>query len=170
MRAEKQLLLDEIQEKIEGSKGFIVARYQDLSAARAREFRDHVAEVGGDFEVVRKRIFIKAAAALGIELNVKALEGHVGIVFAQDDVTQVAKSTVKFGDEHDQSVAVLGGQIEGEFCSAEEVEAIAKLPSLQELRAQILGLFEAPMSQTVGAVQAVLTSVLYCLEEKSKKD
>jgi len=170
MRAEKQLLLDEIQEKIEGSKGFIVARYQDFSAARAREFRDHVAEVGGEFEVVRKRVFVKAALASGIEFDVQALEGHVGIIFAQDDVTQVAKSTVKYGDDNDKSVAVLGGQIEGEYCSAEEVEAIAKLPSLQELRAQILGLFEAPMSQTVAAFQAALTSILYCVEEKSKKD
>ncbi len=170
MRSEKQLLLDEIKEKIEGSNGFIVARYQSFSAARAREFRDYVAEVGGEFEVVRKRVFMKAALETGIELDVKALEGHVGIVFARDDVTQVAKSTVKYGDDHDKSIAVLGGHIEGEFCSAEEVEAIAKLPSLQEMRAQILGLFEAPMSQTVGAVQAILTSVIYCLDEKSKKE
>lgn len=169
MRAEKQLLLDEIKEKIEGSNGFILARYQNFTAARARAFRDHVAEVGGEFEVVRKRVFIKAALEKGIEIDVSGLEGHVGIVFAHDDVTSVAKSTVKYGDDHDKSVAVLGGHIEGEFCSAEEVEAIAKLPSLNELRAQLLGLFEAPMSQTVGAIQAVLTCVLYCLEEKSKK-
>ncbi len=170
MRAEKQLLLDEIKEKIDGSNGFIVASYKDFSAARAREFRDHVAEAGGEFEVVRKRVFIKAALESGIEFDVKALGGHVGIIFSQDDVTQVAKSTVKYSDSNEKSIAVLGGQIEGEFCSAEEIEAIAKLPSLPELRAQLLGLFEAPMSQTVGAMQAALTSILYCVEEKSKKD
>src|SRR5690625_2274873 len=168
MRAEKQLLLDEIKEKIEESSGFVIAKYQNFSAMRAREFRDHVAEVGGEFEVVRKRVFIKAALEAGVELDEKALEGHVGIVFACDDVTQVVKSTVKYGDENNKAVAVLGGHIEGEFCSAEKVEAIAKLPSLQQLRAQILGLFEAPMSQTLGAIQAILTSVPYCLEEKSK--
>ncbi len=170
MRAEKQLLLDEIKEKINGSKGFIVARYTAFSAARARAFRDHVAESGGEFEVVRKRVFIKAAKDSGCEFDLATLDGHVGVIFAQDDATQIAKSTVKYGDENEKSIAVLGGHIEGEFCTAEEVEAIAKLPSLRDLRAQILGLFEAPMSQTVGAVQAVLTCVLYCLEEKSKKN
>lgn len=170
MRAEKQLLLDEIKEKIEGSKGFIIARYQGFTAGRSRKFRDYVAEVGGEFEIVRKRIFLKAAKASGYEINLDDLEGHIGIVFAYEDATRIAKSTVKYGDDNEKSVAVLGGHIEGEYCSAEEVEAIAKLPSLPELRAQILGLFEAPMSQTVGALQAVLTCVLYCLEEKSKKD
>ncbi|MCH9628142.1 MAG: 50S ribosomal protein L10 [Chlamydiales bacterium] len=170
MRAEKQLLLDEIKEKINGSKGFVVARYSDFTATRARAFRDHIAEIGGEFEVVRKRVFIKAAKDSGCEFDVATLDGHVGVIFAQDDATQIAKGTVKYGEDNDQSISVLGGHIEGEFCSAEDVQAIAKLPSLPELRAQILGLFEAPMSQTVGAVQAVLTCVLYCLEEKSKKN
>lgn len=170
MRAEKQLLLDEITDKIEGSKGFIIASYSDFSAARAREFRDTVAESGGEFEVVRKRVFAKAAAASGLQIDVEALKGHVGIIFAESDASQVAKATVKYGDANGKAVAVLGGQIEGEYCTAEEVEAIAKLPSLPELRAQILGLFEAPMSQTVGTLQAALASILYCLEEKSKKD
>ncbi len=170
MRQEKQLLLDEIKEKIDGSKGFIVASYSDFTAQKARDFRDKVSEAGGEFEVVKKRVFIQAAKAYGIELDVNELKGHVGVIFAHEDASQVAKSTVKYSDENDKAVAVLGGQIEGEYCSAEEVEAIAKLPSLSELRAQLLGLFEAPMAQTVGAIQAVLTSILYCLEEKSKKE
>lgn len=170
MRAEKQLLLDEVKEKIEGSQGFIVASYQQLTAAKARAFRDSVAEVGGEFEVVRKRVFIKAAEAAGIQFDEQALGGHIGIIFAAEDVTKVAKTTVKYGDDNEKTVAVLGGQIEGEICTAEEVEAIAKLPSLQELRAQILGLFEAPMAQTVGTLQAALASILYCIEEKSKKE
>lgn len=170
MRKEKQLLLDEVKEKIAGSKSFIVARYQEFSAARARAFRDHIAAVGGEFEVVKKRVFVKAAAQLGLALNVKELQGHVGIVFAREDATAVAKSTVKYGDDNDKSIAVLGGQIEGEYCSAEDVIAIAKLPGIQELRAQILGLFEAPLSQTVGTLNAALTSIIYCCDEKSKKD
>lgn len=169
MRAEKQLLLDEIHEKIQQSKGFIIARYQKLTAARARKFRDHIVQAGGEVHMVRKRIFVKAALASGFEFDTKILEGHIGIIFAQDDETSVAKSTVKYGNENEQSVVVLGGKIEGEYCTANEVEAIAKLPSIQELRAQMLGLFEAPMSQTVRALQAVLTSILYCLKEKSKK-
>jgi len=170
MRQEKQLLLDEVKEKIENSKGFILTRYQTFSAPRARDFRDKMAEIGGEFEVVKKRVFIKAAQTCGIDIDVSTLGGHVGVIFAQDDATQIAKNAVKYGEENENSIVILGGRIEGEECSAEDVVAIAKLPPLQELRAQILGLFEAPMAQTVGTIQAALTSILYCLEEKSKKE
>lgn len=170
MRDEKQLLLDEVKQKIEDSKGFVIARYQELTAARSREFRDKMAEAGGEFEVVKKRVFVKAAEKIGLKLDAIVLQGHIGIVFAHEDVMNVAKNAVKFSEDSNQVVTVLGGQIDGELCNAEEVEAIAKLPGLNELRAQFLGLLEAPMSQTIGAVQAILTSILYCLEEKSKKE
>lgn len=170
MRAEKQLLLDEIKEKIEESKGFVALNYQNFTAARAREFRDKMAEVGGEFEVVRKRVFIKAAESVGIQIDAKTLSGHVGIVFAKEETTKLVKGAVKFGEDNDKAVAVLGGHIDGALCTAEDVEAIAKLPGIQEMRAQILAILEAPMSQTAQVLQAALTSILYCVEERSKKE
>jgi large subunit ribosomal protein L10 len=169
MREEKQLLLDEIKEKIEESKGFVALNYQNFTAARAREFRDKMAEIGGEFEVVKKRVFIKAAESLGIQIDAKSLQGHVGIVFTQEDTTPVVKGTVKFGEDNDKAITVLGGHIDGAVCTAEDVEAIAKLPTLPELRAQILGTLEAPMAQTAQVFHAILASILYCLEERSKK-
>jgi large subunit ribosomal protein L10 len=169
MRAEKQLLLDEIKEKIEESNGFVALNYQKFTAAKAREFRDKMAEVGGEFEVIKKRVFIKAAESVGIQIDEKGLTGHVGIVFAKEDTTSVVKQSVKFGEENDKAVAVLAGHIDGVVCNAEDVEAIAKLPNLQEMRAQFLGLLEAPMAQSAQVLQAVLASILYCLEEKEKK-
>jgi large subunit ribosomal protein L10 len=170
MREEKQFLLDEIKEKIEKSSGFVALHYHNFTAAKARHFRDKITEVGGEFEVVKKRVFIKAAESVGIRFDVSQLQGHIGIIFAHEDATQVIKGAVKFSEDNDKIVGVLGGHIEGAICSAEDVEAIAKLPNIQEMRAQFVGLLAAPMAQTVQAIQAVLTSVLYCLEEKSKKD
>ena len=70
MRAEKQLLLDEIKEKIEESSGFVTLNYQNFTSSRAREFRDKMAEAGGEFEVVKKRVFAKAAESQGISIDV----------------------------------------------------------------------------------------------------
>jgi large subunit ribosomal protein L10 len=169
MREEKQLLLDEIKEKIEESSGFVALNYQSFTASRARQFRDSMAELGGEFEVVRKRVFIKAAESIGLQFNIQELQGHIGIIFARQDVTQVIKGAVKFGEDNDKAVTLLGGHVDGAICSADEIEAIAKLPGIQEMRAQLVGLLVAPMVQTVQALQAVLTNVLYCLEEKGKK-
>lgn len=170
MREEKQLLLDEIKEKIEGATGFVALSYKNFTSARAREFRDKVAGMGGEFEIVRKRVFIKAAETMGIPFNVKAMTGHVGVIFAHnDDATVLIKGAVKFGEDNDSAVTVLAGHIDGAICTAEDVEAIAKLPGINELRAQFLGLIEAPMAQNAQVIQAVLASVLYCFEEKSKQ-
>ncbi|MCH9610327.1 MAG: 50S ribosomal protein L10 [Chlamydiales bacterium] len=170
MRAEKQFLLDEIKEKIEKSNGFVVARYQKFTPGQSRDFRNELAELGGEFEVVKKRVLIKAASTLGIEFDNGNFEGHVGVLFAHEDPLSVAKKAVKYGEQNDDAISVLAGHMEGQVMSADEVVAVAKLPSKDELRAQIVGLFEAPMSQTVGALNAVLTSVLHCLEAKSGKE
>jgi len=169
MRQEKQFLLDEIKEKIEKSNGFVVTCYQRIRPKQAREFRNSVADLGGEFEVVKKRVLIKAASMLGIEFKVDSFEGHIGVLFAHEDTLALAKKAVKYGEDNDKAISVLAGHMDGQLMSAEEVIAIAKLPSRDELRAQIVGLLQAPMSQTVGVINAAITGVLNCLEAKSKK-
>ena len=170
MREEKQLLLDEIKEKIEESNGFVALNYQNFTSLRARNFRDKMDEIGGEFEVVKKRVFIKAAETAGMQFDVKEMTGHVGIIFARGDATAVVKGAVKFGEENDKAISLLGGHIEGVVCTAEDVEAIAKLPALPQMRAQFLSIIEAPMAQTAQVLHAILASVLYCLDEKGKKE
>lgn len=169
MRDEKQLLLDEIKEKIEGSSGFIVASYQNFTSAKAREFRNLIAEANADFEIVPKRVFVKAAEKLGILLNADDFKGHIGVLFTQDDAAKISKLTVKYSESSENAIEIVGGHIDGQICSAEDVIAIAKLPGMNEMRSEFLGLLEAPMSQTLATLEAIMTSVPYCLEEKAKK-
>ncbi len=169
MRPEKQLLLDEIAEKINGSKAFVLTSYGKLEPNISSHFRQTLGKAGGSFEVVRKRILVKAAQSAGISLEEEMLKGHVGIVFAESDPVQATKALFQFNKENENLLHVLGGQFEGRLCSAQDVEQISKLPGQQEMRAQFLATLEAPLSQTLSVMQALLTSVMYCLEEKSQK-
>ncbi len=169
MRPEKQLLLDEIAEKINGSKAFVLTRYGKLEPNISSHFRQALGKAGGSFEVVRKRILIKAAQSAGISLDEALLQGHVGIVFAEEDPVQTTKAFFQFSKENEDLFHVLGGQFEGRLCSAKDVEQISKLPGQQEMRAQFLATLEAPLSQTLAVMEALLTSVMFCLEEKSQK-
>lgn len=170
MRQEKQLLLDEIKEKIEESSAFILTKYQNFTADKARNFRDILAKSNGDFEVVRKRVFIKAAEAAGIKLEASAFEGHVAVIFAKEDVVEVSKAALKFGEDTESAVEIIGGHLEGQFYNAADVKTIARLPGKQEMQAQFLGLLEAPLSQTLATLEAILTSLPHCLENKCNKD
>ena len=169
MRPEKQLLLDEIKDKIGASKALVLASYQKLEPNLAAKFRMNISKTGGSLEVVRKRILIKAAMEAGVSLDPDVLEGHIAVVFAEQDPIQTTKVIYQFCQENEEMLNVLGGQFEGKLCSAKDVELISRLPSQDEMRAQLLGLFEAPLAHMLGTVDALLTSVIFCLENKCQE-
>lgn len=168
MRQEKQLLLDEIQEKLDQSSAFVFTRYESLKPDLSSDFRMQLANAGGKFAVVKKRILIKAAEKEGITLAEEDLKGHIGVAFAMDDPVPLTKAVFDFAKDNKDTLEVLGGQFEGKLCSAGDMKAIAELPSKDELRSQFLGLLEAPMSQTLSVMEALLTSIMHCLENKSQ--
>jgi large subunit ribosomal protein L10 len=146
----------------------VLTRYKRMNPNLASHFRNFLGKSGGSYEVVRKRILIKAAEAAGIKLDRDQLEGHVGVVFAEQDPITVTKAVYQFRQENEDVLQILGGRFEGSVCTAADVEQISKLPSKDEMRAQFLGLLEAPLSQTLSVMEALLTSVMHCLENKSK--
>ena len=168
MRKEKQLLLDEIKEKIDGSTAMVLTSYQSLKPNLSADFRMQLNKAGGGFSVVKKRVLVKAANAEGVELDEDALEGHIGVAFAYEDPISMTKAVFDFAKTNKDVLTVIGGQFEGRLMSAEDVKAISQLPSKDEMRAQFIGLLEAPMSQTLSVVEALLTSIMHCLENKSQ--
>ncbi len=170
MREEKQLLLDEIRGKVGKSKAYLLTRYQNLNPNLASDLRIKLAKAGGGFVVMRKRMLMKAAEGEGVALSRDMLKGHVGVAFALEDPIQVTKALYQFSKDNEEALEILGGQFEGRLYSGPEVKMLSELPSLDEMRAQLLGLFEAPMAQTLSVMESLLTSVLYCLENKCDKE
>lgn len=168
MRQDKQLLLDEIKGQIDKSETFLIMSYSALEANKANAFRSAIANLGGGVEVVRKRILIKAAQEAGIDLSLDTLPGHIGIVFGGKDPLETTKATFKFGQENASAIKVVGGRFEGQLYNAAQMEMLSKLPSKDEMRAQLLATLEAPMSQTLAVMEALLSSVPYCLDNKVK--
>ena len=171
MRKEKQLLLDEIVDLLnKHDSTFLIMQYKSVSANAMNGFRNDVAKLGGDVQVMRKRVLTKAALQEGINIGSVELPGHVGIVFGGKDPLETTKAVFNYSKENNNSVAVLGGMLDGRLYDAKQVETIATLPNLDGMRAQLLSVFEAPLSQTVGVMNSLLTSILFCLENKSKEN
>lgn len=171
MREEKQLLKQEIKDKLDKHHSFVVMKYGALTANAANELRREVRKSGGDIEVSRKRVLVKAFEDAGIKLDpVIALDGHIGLVFLGTDPIETTKIVFKFSKERENVLQVIGGRFEGTLYPGADVEALSKLPGKDDMRAQLLGLFEAPMAQTLAVVEALLTSVAHCLNNKCKKE
>ncbi|MBS0654461.1 MAG: 50S ribosomal protein L10 [Verrucomicrobia bacterium] len=167
MKKEKQFLLDEIKEQLQRSPSFLIAQYSSFGANRANEFRRALRKIGVDIEIVRKRMFFKAAEELGIPLSVDC-QGHIGIIFAGNEPVEVTQSVLDYSKGNDSCFELLGGRVEGHVITASDVKRLSQLPNKNTMRAQFLGLLEAPMAQTLATMEALLTSVAYCLENKAQ--
>ncbi len=170
MRKEKQLLLDDIRLKIEDSAAVVIVRYDKFSANNANEFRTRMLKVQGEYSVVGKRLLRKAAQVAGVDdLAAADFDGSVGMICAKGDPLVTTKELFAFVKDRGEKMQVVGGRFDGRFYTGAQVEALSQLPDKDTMRAQLLGTFEAPMAQTLAVMEALLTSVLFCLENKASK-
>lgn len=170
MRKEKQLLLNEVKEKVEKAPSFVITSYRGLNPNLGFDIRKVLCDAGSEFTVVKKRLFLKVAEEIGVQIDHRLLEGHIAIVSSGEDTVGMAKALYGFAKDHQEVFNVLGGYFDGKVCSATEVEQISKLPTKEEMQAMFLSTLEAPLSQTLGVFDAVLTSVIHCLNAKMDKE
>ncbi|MCF7852646.1 MAG: 50S ribosomal protein L10 [Simkaniaceae bacterium] len=170
MRQEKQLLLDSITGAIENASAFILASYQGFDANKTANFRGDLVKNGAEWVVVKKKVFLKAAENCGIQIESKLLQGHVALAVMGEDYVDATKTLYTFSQDNEGLVQILAGHFEGKVVSAGEVEQISKLPTKDEMRAQLLSVLQAPMADTLSVIQSLLTSVMHCLENKSQKE
>ena len=167
MRSEKQFLIDDVQSKMSASDITVTFSYKNMDANLNSEFRDAIAGSGGLVYVIKKRILVKAAKDEGLELSLKDLDGHIAIMCSgEESAVTSTKALYKFGKDNAKTIEILGGKFQGQVCSSSDLEKISKLPTQDEMRAQLLSVFEAPMSQTLSVMQSLLSSVMHCLENK----
>lgn len=170
MKAEKDLLKQEIKGKLERFGSFVVMQYAGLNANAANELRREVGKMGGDIEVVRKRVLLKAAEDAGILLDATSLDGHIGIVFLGQDPIEATKMVFKFSQDREKVIQIVGGRFDGQLYTGADVERLSTLPGKDEMRSQLLSVLEAPLSQTLAVMEALLVSVPFCLDNKSKQE
>lgn len=169
MRKEKQYHMDAIQTIIEGNPSFLLLSYQQLQAKESSQFRRDITKTGGMVEVLPKRMLVIAAKKTGVELDLNALPGHIAVVFTGKDPIETTKTVFNFRKGSEQKLSVVGGRIDNAILSGEQVEVLSKLPGRDEMRAQLIATLVAPMSQTISVMNALVSTVVYCLDNKVKQ-
>ena len=145
-------------ESIEALKGVfadagavVVTHYTGLTVAEMTELRHRLRAQGASLKVVKNRLAQKALN--GSEDGALALfKGPVAIAYGPDAVS-AAKVSMQFAKDNDK-FKVIGGLMGEQVLDASNVDALAKLPSLDELRGKLLGLLNAPATRIAGVLQA----------------
>lgn len=163
MRAEKQVVIDELEAAIEGASAVIFTDYAGTSAERMRRLREALDEQQGRYLVVKNRLFARAAKAAGFEGELPGFAGQVGVAFCDEDASiPVLKALVDFHKEK-ETVVLLGGFVNQRPYTGAELRALSMLPPKPVMRAQFLGALQGGLRGLVMVLAGRLRSVLYVI-------
>ena len=146
MRAEKKFLTSEYVARLNASPFFIVVGYQGLKVAHMSELRKRLTLAGSEVHVVKNTVFRVAAKEAGVAELDDTLTGQIAVVTGKKDIFVAAKALKNFAAEFDK-LKLKFGYLNNQRIDQATVMAFADLPSLDVLRAKLLGLFSAPATQ-----------------------
>lgn len=154
IREEKVQVVSEIATKLRESQTTVVADYRGLTVAQATELRKQLREAGVDFKVYKNSLTRLATAQENLTELDAQLTGPNAIAFSKDDVIAPAKVLADFAKKN-PALEIKGGIIEGKVVGAEQIQALASLPSREGLLSMLLSVLQAPVRNFALAVKAV---------------
>src|SRR5437667_3484026 len=168
MRAEKQNISADYINRINRSPFFIVVDYQGLKVGPITELRKRLSKAGAEMHVVKNSVFTLAAKEAGIADLGGVLGGQLAVVTGQRDVSTAAKVVKTFHAEFDRP-KIRFGFLNSKRMESPEIMALADLPSLEVLRAKLLGLLNTPATQLVQVLQAPAAQLARVIKAKAEK-
>jgi large subunit ribosomal protein L10 len=169
MRPEKEYLVAEVNQHLDKSDYVYLANYERITVDEIAELRASLAEHNAEFHVIKNSIFGVAAAAKELPDLSEHLTGQTAIIVGGENPSGVAKVIGEFFKKKDK-VDLKAGILNEKALTKEEIAALAKLPGLEALRAQLLGLLTQPGTGFVRLLNAVPQSLLFALQAKAEKD
>ncbi len=151
-RNEKEAFIASVRSSLEDSSIVVLTRQSGLTVSEVQGLRSKVREAGASYKVGKNTLTRIALTGTANEALGDHLKGPTALAFSSDPVA-AAKATVEFAKDNDK-LEVVCGVLNGQFLDAAAVTALAKLPSLDELRGKIIGVLQAPATKVAGVLQA----------------
>ena len=152
-RAKKEELVTSLSAIFGGENSLlVVTRPTGLTVAEVSDLRRQMRQAGCGFTVTKNRLARLALKGTKFEPVSDLFKGPTAVAYSRDPVA-AARIAVKYADGN-QKLAVIGGALEAKVLDAKEVTSLAKLPSLDELRAKIVGMIATPATRIAGVLQA----------------
>lgn len=167
-RAKKEELVGKYVEQFNESQAIIFTDYRGLKVGELQQLRAKIREVNGSFSVIKNTLVRRALTEAGLPIPDEMLIGPAALGFCHDDVTGVAKAITEFAKDNEM-IKIKGGIMGGKLIDETAVRNLARLPSLDVLRAQLLGLINTPASQVVGALAGGVRQVVSVLQAYSEQ-
>lgn len=151
-REEKTELLAELNGIFNGAESVVLAEYIGLTVAEAEALRKKIREAGASLRVTKNRIARLALKDTKFEGLADLFKGPVVMAYANDPIA-ACKACVQFAKENEKLV-IVGGALSDKMLTLNEIKDLASIPSMDELRAKLIGLLQAPASKVARVCKA----------------
>jgi large subunit ribosomal protein L10 len=159
-----------IEDTLKASESGFIINYSKLSSPDMSNLRRSLRALNASLFVVKNSVARRALKDCALENLIKAIDGPCGLIFIKDDPVVASKVLCDFGKEH-EALKLQGGFLKEKPLEKKDIEAMAKLPSKEVLRAQIVMTFNSPLSRLAIALNTPLRKLVCCLEQiKNKKN
>jgi large subunit ribosomal protein L10 len=164
---DKERVVAELTERLRSADTLIVADYRGLTMPQIDSLRGKLIENGARLSVVKNTLTRRAAEAAGADMLLALLEGPTAIAFIESDGNPAAVAKALADSARETRVLVIrGGVMQGRQITAEDVDELAKLPSIDVLRGQVLGAVIAPLTTLVALIGAPVQNLIGLIDAR----
>lgn len=165
--SEKEQSVTELTELFGNAMASYVVSFQGCTCAQLTSFRKELRGTGASFAVVKNTLAKRAIASTDKKMNdeafLKVFKGPVAVVWSGEDVVSPAKVIAKHAKEVEK-LNIKAGFVDGQVVGAKDVEAIASMPSKEELISKLLGLINAPATRLLQTMNAPSTQLVRTID------
>ena len=154
-RERKQTDLNALTEQLNNSKSAMIVGFDKLTVNKDQEFRNQLRGVGANFQVVKNTLARIAVKGTPYEGATEHLKGVTGIVWSNEDAVILSKTVSKFVKDNADIYTFKAGIVEGKVVDLKQIEAIASLPSKEELISKLMFVINAQAQRIATVINAV---------------
>ncbi|MBL9038144.1 MAG: 50S ribosomal protein L10 [Archangium sp.] len=166
LRSEKESLQKELNDKFSRAKTVILAEFKKLDVDTVNRLRKKLRDGNVEWKVLKNTIARRAAKGTSIEALADDFVGPVAAAIGYTDVIAPAKILSEFTKDL-EAIKIRGAIVEGKKVDAKAVQALSKLPGLNELRAQILSMLNQPATKLVRTIKEPGSALARVIQAKA---
>ncbi len=168
-RQQKQDDLNALTSELGNSKSAMIVSFNKLTVTKDQEFRDQLRQVGAKYQVVKNTIARLAVKGTPYEEASEHFKGVTGIVWTENDPVVLSKTVSKFIKDNAEFFSFKAGVVDGKVVNLQQVEAIASLPSKEELISKLLYVLNAQAQRIVTVINAVPRDLAVVIKQIGEK-
>ena len=164
-RKQKQESLDKLTEQFKAAKAAMVVGFKGMTVSKDQELRNQLREAGVDYAVVKNTLARKAAIGTALEPASDQFKGVTAVALSAGDPVNLSKAITKFTKANPEVFSFKAGIVEGRVVALQDVEAIASLPSREELLSKVMFLVNCQAQRLVTVTNAVARNLVVVVDQ-----